>query len=201
MLYPLWQLNKSTRVSITARRASTFTIARFRLPDKVDVLSQTAIGQVCIHEHIFAMLQLTSPILDSSRFLFGVNCVQFQMGNYVQSVTHDKAFLYFMLKTPRTQGADTSPRTHIRCVIRQPREWVEHVRSGKDGRDRVLVTEHREKHPRWPSSFDDHWRVFGSRSFKIIARLNRCRFRKIRFRRRFEERRDRTSVRRLRKHQ
>jgi hypothetical protein len=44
---------------------------------KVDVLTKTAIGQVCIHDHIFALLQLMSLTLDASRLLFGVDSMQF----------------------------------------------------------------------------------------------------------------------------
>ena len=58
--------------------------------------------------------------LDAARSLFGVDRVQFQADDYVQSVTHDKAFLHFMLKTPSL----------IRAVLTQVHELTYDTSSG-----------------------------------------------------------------------
>ena len=44
-------------------------------------------------------------------------------------------------------------------MCRQPPVWLEHVQRGKESRDRVLVTEHRQELPRRPPPIDYHWRV------------------------------------------
>ena len=58
--------------------------------------------------------------LDAVRSLFGVDRVHFHADNYVQSVTHDKAFLHFMLKTPSL----------IRAVLTQANELTYDTSSG-----------------------------------------------------------------------
>ena len=58
--------------------------------------------------------------LGAAHSLFGVDRVQFQADDYVHSVTHDKAFLHFMLNTPSL----------VRAVLTQVHELTYDTSSG-----------------------------------------------------------------------
>ena len=58
--------------------------------------------------------------LDAAHSLFGVDRAQFQADDYVHSVTHDKAFLHFMLSTPSL----------VRAVLTQVHELTYDTSSG-----------------------------------------------------------------------
>ena len=92
----------------------TIDLPRFRLPSKVDVLAKTVIDQVCymcIFPEAFAYVnQFCRFILDA----------QFQADDFVESVTRDKAFLHFMLKTSSL----------VRAVLTQVHELTYYALSG-----------------------------------------------------------------------
>lgn len=95
------------------KKGVDFTIAlpRFRLPGKVDVFAKTVIDQVC-----------TKQLICHHRVRFHVYFyhAQFQADDFVESVTHDKAFLHFMLKTPSL----------VRAVLTQVHELTYDAPSG-----------------------------------------------------------------------
>ena len=85
------------------KKGVDFTIAlpRFRLPGKVDALAKDGhrSGMYNPRTRIYAASAYTLSLdASSDSSLFGVDHVQFHADDYAQSVvTHDKAFLHFML--------------------------------------------------------------------------------------------------------
>ena len=142
-------------------RGVNFMIAllRFRLSGVVDVLAKTASVRCVQSTNIICTALAHELTLHAAR-----SRSRAVSSGRLRPVSHARqGVLAFHSQDslPRPRGADAGPRAHIRCVIRQPRVWLEHVRGRQEGRGRVLVTEHRKELPRWPSPFDDHWRVFG----------------------------------------
>ena len=106
------------------KKGIDFTIAlpRFRLPGKVDVLAKTVIDQVCGNTFTCRRLCLSFSFDAgaSLRSTFWMCRAQFQADDFVESVTHDKAFLHFMLKTPSL----------VRAVLTQVHELTYAAPSG-----------------------------------------------------------------------